>query len=294
MSKVFLLLLAPCLIASSYAYIYTIHKDVTKIPVSFVENSIIASRKYDKSHQYKCPSDNSKVMFHRVPRTRTFLTLDMILPRDGFEEAESVAERLYRRSKKNEESAAKRVDVDQKEPQKSEPTTEDDRKTTFELDLARPLGLVLKEINGYGVFVEALTNGSAILSGVRRGDRIVATGSTIGNIMWEKNSLDGILAAVNSGEIPRIVKQIPLSLLLTSAHTSSRAATILRNTVRIRFERDAVLSSIVGFSSDDKRDVSRVDLQVCTPAAPSSAAMCAAAAHPSHIPDISLLSLQRT
>ena len=146
----------------------------------------------------------------KISHSNPSFNLRMIMPRDGFEEAESVAERLYRKSQKN----VKKTDVDVKDVQKSEPVNENDRKTVFELELARPLGLVLKEINGYGVFVEALTNGSAILAGVRRGDRVIATCSTIGNIMWEKSSLDGILAAVNSGYLP------PSSLTQPAIHVS--------------------------------------------------------------------------
>ena len=132
------------------------------------------------------------------PNTRSNRKCRMIMPNEGFEEPESVAERLYRRSLQRAEG--KKVDsTEPKDTSKPDIADDGDRKTTFELELARPLGLVLKEIAGHGVYVEALTNGSALSAGVRRGDRIVATGSTIGNTMWEKNSLDGILSAVNSG-----------------------------------------------------------------------------------------------
>ena len=125
----------------------------------------------------------------------------MIMRKDEFEEAESVAERIYRRSvRDNDASAKKSESADKADTLKPDPTEADDRKTIFELELARPLGLILKEVSGHGVFIEALTNGSAASAGVRRGDRIVATGSTFGNMMWEKSSLDGILASVNSGE----------------------------------------------------------------------------------------------
>jgi C-terminal processing protease CtpA/Prc len=117
-----------------------------------------------------------------------------------FEEPEAVAERLYRKSKLSESSVSEDSSDETKEDD-SQDTEDDLQRTTFELELARPLGLVLKEINGHGVYVESLSpNGSAFAAGVRRGDRIAATGSALGNRMWEKSSLDGILAAVNSGE----------------------------------------------------------------------------------------------
>ena len=51
--------------------------------------------------------------------------------------------------------------------------------------------------------------------------------------MWEKSTMDGVLSALHSG-------------------------TLFSNTVRIRFERDPVLASIVGFSAESS--TSRVDL----------------------------------
>jgi predicted metalloprotease with PDZ domain len=124
----------------------------------------------------------------------------MIIRKDEFEEAECVAERINRRSVRDNDASLKKTEAAAMAD--AEPTEADNGKTIFELELARPLGLILKEVSGYGVFVEALTNGSAASAGVRRGDRIVATGSTFGNMMWEKNTLDGILASVNSGALP--------------------------------------------------------------------------------------------
>jgi predicted metalloprotease with PDZ domain len=130
----------------------------------------------------------------------------MILRKDEFEEAESVAERIYRRSSGTVDGSARKKPAPSADkagslnPEPQPLKDADNRKTIFEIELARPLGLILKEVSGHGVFIEALTNGSAALAGVRRGDRIVATGSTFGNMMWEKSSLDGILASVNSGE----------------------------------------------------------------------------------------------
>jgi hypothetical protein len=154
----------------------------------------------------------------------------MILSKKGdFEEAESVAERLYRQSIRSEKNTVKQeINKKDENPSKDDAKSSDskkDRKITFEFELARPLGLVLKEVNGYGVFVEALTNGSALSAGVRRGDRIVATGSTIGNQMWEKHTLDGILSAVHSGiEIlvadPNFVLDSWVSLLTAQLFTS--------------------------------------------------------------------------
>ena len=112
-----------------------------------------------------------------------------------------MAERIYRRSLRDSDASVKKPETAAKA--NTELTEADNRKTIFEIELARPLGLILKEISGYGVFIEALTNGSAASAGVRRGDRIVATGSTFGNMMWEKNTLDGILASVNSGTPPK-------------------------------------------------------------------------------------------
>uniref|UniRef100_A0A7S4PKN5 PDZ domain-containing protein n=2 Tax=Guillardia theta TaxID=55529 RepID=A0A7S4PKN5_GUITH len=57
----------------------------------------------------------------------------------------------------------------------------------------------------------------------------------MGNQMWEKNTMEGVMASVHS-------------------------VGLLRKKIKIRFERDPVLSSLVCFDSQDARDTSRVDL----------------------------------
>eukprot|EP00291_Cryptomonas_curvata_P007462 CAMPEP_0172198800 /NCGR_PEP_ID=MMETSP1050-20130122/28304_1 /TAXON_ID=233186 /ORGANISM="Cryptomonas curvata, Strain CCAP979/52" /LENGTH=62 /DNA_ID=CAMNT_0012875693 /DNA_START=39 /DNA_END=223 /DNA_ORIENTATION=+ len=62
----------------------------------------------------------------------------MILRKDGFEEAESVAERIYRRSVRANDASAKKPETAAKTD--ADPTEPDNRKTIFEIELARPLG----------------------------------------------------------------------------------------------------------------------------------------------------------
>ena len=80
----------------------------------------------------------------------------------------------------------------------------------YEVRLRSPLGIKLAEegipddMVAPGnpttfVAVQSLVSGaSAEQAGLRRGDRIVATGAAIGGAMWEKRTLDGVTAAVQS------------------------------------------------------------------------------------------------
>jgi hypothetical protein len=85
----------------------------------------------------------------------------------------------------------------------------------FEVRLSSPLGINLAEepafdemeSSGGGgggspgtvVVVQSVVPGaSADIAGLRQGDRIIATGAAIGGAMWEKRTLDGVTAAVQS------------------------------------------------------------------------------------------------
>ena len=160
--------------------------------------------------------------------------LQMIMPGgSGFEEAEQVAERLFRlktavQTRENESGSSKRPGPDLSgEEEMAE-------KRVFEVELQRPLGFTLKDVAGYGIYVDYVESGGfAEAMGVQRGDKILATSATLGGGMWEKSSMEGVLAALHSG-------------------------TMFQRAVRIRFERDPVLASIVGFSAESS--TSRVDI----------------------------------
>ena len=156
----------------------------------------------------------------------------MIMPGgSGFEEAEEVAERLFRLK-----TQVRDGDFDNKKPAAAKASGQEDpgQKEVVEVELFRPLGFTLKEVRGYGIYVDSVEEGgSAAIRGVQRGDRVLATSATVGGGMWEKSSMDGVLSALNSG-------------------------TMFKNSVRVRFERDPVLTSIVGFSAE--ASTSRVDL----------------------------------
>ena len=163
--------------------------------------------------------------------------LQMIMPGgSGFEEAEEVAKRLFRLK-----TAVQRDDGKFDGNKRTAAATnrggdQDDNgeKIVVEIELQRPLGFALKEVAGYGIYVDSvMAGGSAEKMGVQRGDRVLATSATVGGGMWEKSTMDGVLSALHSG-------------------------TLFSNTVRIRFERDPVLASIVGFSAESS--TSRVDL----------------------------------
>ncbi|CAM9855815.1 unnamed protein product, partial [Ectocarpus sp. 12 AP-2014] len=69
---------------------------------------------------------------------------------------------------------------------------------TGDVKVKQPLGLDLAECSG-GVCVSRVRAGSsAERQGVRAGDRIVATSATLGDVLWEKNTVDGILSAVGT------------------------------------------------------------------------------------------------
>jgi hypothetical protein len=69
----------------------------------------------------------------------------------------------------------------------------------FETTVARPLGLQLEERDGDGVVVLLVYDGgNAALAGIEAGDRIVATSASVGDAMWEKRTLDGVLAAIQT------------------------------------------------------------------------------------------------
>eukprot|EP00904_Undaria_pinnatifida_P010501 jgi/Undpi1/6581/HiC_scaffold_20.g09060.m1 len=69
---------------------------------------------------------------------------------------------------------------------------------TADVKVKQPLGLDLGECQG-GVCVSKVRPGcSAELQGVRPGDRVVATSATLGDGLWEKNTVDGILSAVGT------------------------------------------------------------------------------------------------
>jgi len=72
------------------------------------------------------------------------------------------------------------------------------REYQFEATVSRPLGLQLEESEG-SVVVTSVYNGSnAALAGIEAGDRIVATSASMGDAMWEKRTLDGVQAAIQT------------------------------------------------------------------------------------------------
>lgn len=74
----------------------------------------------------------------------------------------------------------------------------------YEVELARPLGLVLRQLPAgsaqTGVEVaELAADGSAAASGAMRiGDVLLATSASIGDQMWDKSTLEGALAAIST------------------------------------------------------------------------------------------------
>lgn len=84
---------------------------------------------------------------------------------------------------------------------------------TYEVELRRPLGLVLRQREGDTGLLGGIVNveragvevanvsigGSAHASGaIRAGDLVVATSGTVGDALWEKSSLEGVLAAIST------------------------------------------------------------------------------------------------
>lgn len=77
----------------------------------------------------------------------------------------------------------------------------------YEVRIRSPLGLQLAEKDitvSSGARVNAIVaigitpDSNADLAGIRENDRVVATQATLGSHMWEKNTLDGVAAAVSS------------------------------------------------------------------------------------------------
>eukprot|EP00903_Cladosiphon_okamuranus_P006597 g6444.t1 len=69
---------------------------------------------------------------------------------------------------------------------------------TGDVKIKQPLGLDLVECSD-GVCISKVHKGcSAERLGVRAGDRVVATSATLGDVLWEKNTVDGILSAVGT------------------------------------------------------------------------------------------------
>eukprot|EP00752_Nemacystus_decipiens_P004025 g3686.t1 len=69
---------------------------------------------------------------------------------------------------------------------------------TGDVKIKQPLGLDLAECSE-GVCISKVRKGcSAERQGVRAGDRVVATSATLGDVLWEKNTVDGILSAVGT------------------------------------------------------------------------------------------------
>ena len=75
---------------------------------------------------------------------------------------------------------------------------------TYEVELGQPIGMVLREkpgLQGSGEVevAEVAAGGSAAQSGlVRAGDAVLATSGTIGDTLWGKSSLEGVLAAIST------------------------------------------------------------------------------------------------
>lgn len=84
-----------------------------------------------------------------------------------FEEAEQVADRMFRKFRRQDQVEVSGV-PEGAVVQGSGSGNKGDEKISFEVDLKRPLGLILREIAGYGVYVDAVTaEGSAKAAGVQ-------------------------------------------------------------------------------------------------------------------------------
>ena len=74
----------------------------------------------------------------------------------------------------------------------------------FDVSLSEPLGLTLGEAaaddgRGTVVYVKGVdAAGAAHAAGCREGDRVVATSATLGDAMWPKSSIAGVVSAVRS------------------------------------------------------------------------------------------------
>ncbi|CAM9572842.1 unnamed protein product [Chrysoparadoxa australica] len=70
---------------------------------------------------------------------------------------------------------------------------------TYQVTVAKPLGIELMEVDDIGVVVKSVWRGSnAEAVGIQQGDVITATCSTVGGRMWEKKSVDGVVSALTS------------------------------------------------------------------------------------------------
>ena len=72
----------------------------------------------------------------------------------------------------------------------------------FDVSLTEPLGLTLGEAQAGKdtcVYVKTVDeSGGAHAAGCRAGDRVVATSATLGDAMWPKSSIAGVVSAVRS------------------------------------------------------------------------------------------------
>ncbi|CAN0171690.1 unnamed protein product, partial [Discosporangium mesarthrocarpum] len=92
---------------------------------------------------------------------------------------------------------------------------------TGEVEISQPLGMDLVDTPDMGVCVSKVhPGGSAERMGVRPGDRVVATSATLGNGLWEKNTVDGVLSAVGT----RLVLSDTVTLRLERGLESQQVA----------------------------------------------------------------------
>ena len=69
----------------------------------------------------------------------------------------------------------------------------------FEVTIARPLGITLKQQEGMGPVVATVYEGSnAALNGVAPGDIVIATSASIGESMWPKMTVAGVESAIQT------------------------------------------------------------------------------------------------
>eukprot|EP00640_Fibrocapsa_japonica_P005201 CAMPEP_0113947368 /NCGR_PEP_ID=MMETSP1339-20121228/64338_1 /TAXON_ID=94617 /ORGANISM="Fibrocapsa japonica" /LENGTH=207 /DNA_ID=CAMNT_0000953933 /DNA_START=97 /DNA_END=717 /DNA_ORIENTATION=+ /assembly_acc=CAM_ASM_000762 len=73
--------------------------------------------------------------------------------------------------------------------------------SSFEVTLSEPMGLNLVQLEGpaMGVVVDSVeSNSLGEKAGVVKGDRVVATSATMGDQLWKKNTLEGVMSALNT------------------------------------------------------------------------------------------------
>jgi len=69
----------------------------------------------------------------------------------------------------------------------------------YEVTMRPPLGLQLIQTKNDGIVVdEVLPRSNAALSGIMKGDKVVATSATFGDQIWPKSNLEGIISALNT------------------------------------------------------------------------------------------------